>query len=78
MSEANYKTPSVGRVTFQVGMRTEELSVAGNCGMCHRGPQGTGFVLDYLRHNKILDDTANDDPCDTGHGIGTGGSDRRN
>jgi predicted CXXCH cytochrome family protein len=60
VADANYKTPSVGKVTFQVGTPTDELPAAGNCAMCHRGPQGTGFVLDYLRHNKILDNTAVD------------------
>lgn len=60
VTDTNYKTPSVAKVTFQVGTPTDELPAAGNCAMCHRGPQGTGFVLDYLRHNKILDDTAVD------------------
>ena len=60
VSDGNYKTPSVAKVTFQVGTPTEELPTAGNCGMCHQGPQGTGFVLDFLRHNKILDNTAPD------------------
>ena len=60
VADANYKTPSVAKVTFQVGTPTDELPAAGNCAMCHRGPEGTGFVLDYLRHNKILDNTAVD------------------
>ena len=60
VSDRNYKTPSVGKVTFQVGTPTEELAPAGNCGMCHQGPQGTGLVVDFLRHYKILDNTAVD------------------
>ncbi len=60
VTDSNYKTPSVGKATFQVGTPTEELAPAGNCGMCHQGPQGTGFVVDFLRHNKILDNTAVD------------------
>jgi hypothetical protein len=56
----NYKTPSVAKVTFQVGTPTEELAPAGNCGSCHQGPDGRGFVLDHLRHYKIFDNTAVD------------------
>lgn len=55
-----YKTPTVAKTTFQVKQATEELAPAGNCGSCHQGPQGTGFVLDYPRHNKIFDNTAID------------------
>lgn len=57
---SNYKTPSVAKTTFQVGQAAEELAPAGNCGTCHWGPQGTGFVLDFARHYKIFDNTAID------------------
>jgi len=56
----NYKTPSVAKTTFQVGQQAEELAPAGNCGSCHQGPNGTGFVLDFARHYKIFDNTAVD------------------
>lgn len=56
----NYKTPSVAKTAFQVGTPDEELAPAGNCGTCHQGPQGTGFILDYPRHYKIFDNTAID------------------
>ena len=59
-SATDYKTPSVARITFQVGTATEELAPAGNCAACHQGPDGKGFVLDYSRHNKIFNDTAVD------------------
>jgi hypothetical protein len=59
-SGTDYKTPSVGKVTFQVGQADEQLAVAANCGSCHQGPEGTGFVLDFARHNKIFDNTAVD------------------
>ncbi len=60
ISGTDYKTPSVAKVTFQVGTATEELAPANNCGSCHQGPDGTGFVLDFARHNKIFDNTAVD------------------
>jgi len=56
----NYKTPSVGKTTFQVGMADEEPAPAGNCGSCHQGPDGNGYVLDFARHFKIFDNTAVD------------------
>jgi len=56
----NYKTPSVAKVTFEVGQAGEELAIAGNCGMCHQGPDGKGYVLDFARHYKIFDNTAVD------------------
>jgi hypothetical protein len=56
----NYKTPSVAKVTFNVGMEDEELAPAGNCGMCHQGPDGKGYILDFARHYKIFDNTAVD------------------
>ena len=59
-SGVNYKTPSVAKVTFQVGQEAEEKAPAGSCGSCHQGPDGRGFVLDYVRHHKIFDDTAID------------------
>ncbi|UCF35160.1 MAG: hypothetical protein JSV78_07610, partial [Phycisphaerales bacterium] len=52
ISMEDYKTPSVGWVTFQVGMATEEPLVADNCDKCHEGPDGRGYVLDFPRHNK--------------------------
>jgi predicted CXXCH cytochrome family protein len=57
---SNYKTPSVAKVTFNVGQAGEELATAGNCGMCHQGPDGKGYVLDFARHYKIFDNTAVD------------------
>jgi len=60
IDEINYQTPSVAKKTFQVGTATEELAVAGNCALCHQGPNGRGFVVDYTRHYKILDNTAVD------------------
>ena len=56
----NYRTPTVAKLTFQVGTDTEELKPAGNCDRCHQSSEGIGFVLDYPRHNKIFDDTALD------------------
>jgi len=56
----NYRTPSVARVTFQVGTPTEELPPAENCASCHQGPDGRGFVLDFMRHYKEFDDAAVD------------------
>ena len=60
ISDTNYWTPSVAKTTFQVKQAAEEPAPAGNCGSCHQGPQGTGFVLDYPRHHKIFDNTAID------------------
>jgi hypothetical protein len=59
-STSNYKTPSVAKARFQVGQADEELAPAGNCALCHQGPDGRGFVLDYYRHDKIFDNTAVD------------------
>ena len=59
-TDDNYRTPSVAKHPFQVETATEELPPAGNCDTCHQGPEGTGFVLDYLRHYKIFDGTAVD------------------
>ncbi len=56
----NYKTPTVAKVTFQVKTATEEKPVARNCSTCHQGPDGKGFVLDFLRHYKIFSDDAVD------------------
>lgn len=60
INATNYKTPSVGKVSFQVGVADEEYAVAGSCDQCHQGPDGTGFVLDFSRHYKIFDATAID------------------
>jgi len=60
VSNGNYRTPSVAKTTFQVGTANVELAPASNCGTCHQGPRGTGFVLDFARHYKIFDDTAID------------------
>jgi len=57
---SNYKTPSVAKTAFQVGTATEELPVAANCASCHQGPDGKGFVLDFMRHYKIFDNMAVD------------------
>jgi hypothetical protein len=57
---SNYRTPSVAKTTFQVKQAAEELAVAANCGSCHQGPNGTGFILDFSRHYKIFDNTAVD------------------
>jgi len=55
-----YWTPSVAKVGFEVKQADEELAPAGNCGSCHQGPEGTGYVLDFARHYKIFDNTAID------------------
>lgn len=60
VSTSDYKTPSVAKTTFQVKQAAEELAVANNCDSCHQGPDGTGFVLDNYRHNKLFDDAAVD------------------
>ncbi len=60
-SAADYKTPTVARITFQVGTATEEKPAANNCGQCHTDPTDTkGLVVDYMRHNKLLNNTAVD------------------
>lgn len=59
-SATDYKTPSVAKVTFQVGTKTEELPPTRNCNSCHQAADGRGLVLDYSRHNKILGDLAVD------------------
>ncbi|MBI2893735.1 MAG: OmcA/MtrC family decaheme c-type cytochrome [Deltaproteobacteria bacterium] len=59
-SDTNYRTPSVAKVTFQVGTADEEPFVAQNCDTCHEGPDGTGFVLDWRRHQKRFEDSALD------------------
>ncbi|MCC7537907.1 MAG: OmcA/MtrC family decaheme c-type cytochrome, partial [Deltaproteobacteria bacterium] len=59
-SDSDYRTPTVARVSFQVGQADEEPLIARNCSTCHQGPDGTGFVLDWRRHNKIFNDTAID------------------
>lgn len=60
ISNSNYKTPSVAKVTFQVGQGDEEPAPAESCHSCHQGPDGRGLVLDPARHNKILDNAAVD------------------
>lgn len=60
VTSSNYKTPSVKKALFQVKQATEEKAIANNCDSCHQGPQGTGYVLDFYRHNKIFDHTAVD------------------
>jgi hypothetical protein len=60
-SNVNYKTPSVARVTFQVGTAVEEKAPANNCGTCHTDPTDTrGYVLDFPRHHKLFNNTAVD------------------
>ena len=59
-TDNNYRTPSVAKHPFQVGTATQELPPAADCATCHWGPEGTGFVLDLLRHYKIFDATAVD------------------
>ncbi len=69
----NYSTPSVARVSFQVGTATEEKVIAGNCNSCHQGPDDTklpngnlspdgkkGFVFDFSGHHKLFDFNAID------------------
>ena len=70
----DYKTPSVAKTTFQVGMAAEEAAPAGNCGMCHQGPDGKGYVLDFARHFKIFDNTAVDQ-CGACHDYQSGHAD---
>lgn len=60
-SNVNYKTPTVARVAFQVKTAVEEKAPANNCGSCHTDPTDTkGFVVDYPRHHKLLNNTAVD------------------
>ena len=59
-SATDYKTPSVAKVTFQVGTATEELPPTRNCQSCHQSADGKGLVLDASRHYKILSDLAVD------------------
>ncbi len=66
IDETNYVTPSVARLTFQVKTATEQPLVAGNCNACHQNATGTGFVLDFSRHNKQFD-TAALDQCGACH-----------
>ncbi len=74
ISGDNYKTPSTAKTTFQVGMADEELAVARDCGSCHWGPEGTGMVMHYSRHNASLDDTAVDH-CGACHDYQSGHAD---
>ncbi len=72
-SGVSYKTPSIARVTFQVGTATAELPVAGNCNTCHQGPDDTtlpngnlspdgkkGYIFDFSGHHKLFDFNATD------------------
>ncbi len=59
-SDTDYKTPSVARITFQVGTDKEEAAPATGCDSCHTNAAGQGFVVDAPRHNKLLDHTAVD------------------
>ena len=59
-SDTVYRTPTVARITFQVGTATEELPPANGCGSCHENATGAGFVLDAPRHNKHFNNTAVD------------------
>ncbi len=70
----NYKTPSTAKTTFQVGMADEEPAVARDCGSCHWGPEGTGMVMHYSRHNASLDYTAVDH-CGSCHDYQSGHAD---
>ncbi len=63
----NYKTPTVARVQFQVGQEAIEKPIANNCSSCHMGPNGKGFVLDFVRHNKLFDNNAPSDLCAACH-----------
>jgi OmcA/MtrC family decaheme c-type cytochrome len=63
----NYKTPTVARVQFQVGQAAVEKPIANNCGSCHMGPDGKGFVLDFQRHNKLFDNDAPSNLCGACH-----------
>ncbi len=56
----NYRTPTVGKITFNVNRDTEEPLVADSCNACHQNSEGKGFILDFSRHNKIFDDAALD------------------
>jgi len=60
VNDTKYWTPSVAKTPFQVKTATAEPAPAANCGSCHQGPEGTGYVLDYPRHHKIFDNTAID------------------
>jgi len=60
-TSSSYRTPSVAVETFQVKQAAEELPIAKNCDTCHwSNVTGTGYILDYPRHNKLFDDRAMD------------------
>ncbi len=54
----DYRTPSVAVATFQVKKAAVDLPIARGCDACHWSDAGTGFVLDYPRHNKPFTDNA--------------------
>jgi OmcA/MtrC family decaheme c-type cytochrome len=74
ISGTDYKTPSVAKTTFQVGTATEEVGPANNCESCHWGPEDTGFVLDFARHNKLFNSSAVDQ-CGACHDYQSGHAD---
>ena len=53
-------TPSVKVATFQVKQAAPEKPIADGCTACHWSSAGTGFVLDYPRHNKLFNEQAVD------------------
>lgn len=68
VNTANYKTPSVAKVQFQVKQLAEELPPARNCDTCHGSPEnGKGMVFDFYRHYKILSDDKAVDQCGACH-----------
>ncbi|MFZ5446024.1 MAG: OmcA/MtrC family decaheme c-type cytochrome [Myxococcota bacterium] len=60
VNETNYRTPSVKWVTFQVKQADVEKPVASGCASCHQNSTGSGFVLDWSRHNKLFGNDAVD------------------
>jgi predicted CXXCH cytochrome family protein len=56
----DYRTPSVAVATFQVKQAAAEKPIADGCTACHWSSAGTGFVLDYPRHNKLFNEQAVD------------------
>jgi hypothetical protein len=57
----SFRTPSIAIVTFQVKQAAPEKPIAAGCKNCHWSDvTGTGYILDYPRHNKVFDDRAMD------------------
>ena len=56
----DYVTPSVAVATFQVKQAAPEKPIADGCTACHWSDADRGFVLDFPRHHKIVNEQAVD------------------